>query len=74
MKRDIKQDIKKRARIAAGIVNILTDDIERLKSDANNFDVLCLEESLKDARTTLQMLCDHVTEMEYMLYMYKKHY
>lgn len=74
MKRDIKQDLKKRARVAAGVVTLLSDDVDLLRSYANDFDILCLEESLKDTRATLQMLCDNITEMEYMIYMFKKHY
>lgn len=69
-KKDIKLNMKKRARIAAGIVNLLRDDIEYLRADANDFDVLCLEESIKDAKATIQMLSDHVTEIEYLLYLY----
>lgn len=69
-KRDIKLNMKKRARIAAGMVNLLKDDVEYLRADANDFDILCLEESIKDAKATLQMLSDHITEIEYLLYLY----
>lgn len=69
-KQDIKLNVKKRARIAAGMVNLLRDDIDYLRADADDFDVLCLEESIKDAKATLQMLSDHVTEIEYMLYLF----
>ena len=71
METNIKTDMKKRARIVAGIVNLLSDDATHLKADANDFDIICLEESLKDARATIQMLSDHITEMEYMLYLFK---
>ena len=69
-KKDIKLNMKKRARIAAGMVNLLKDDVEYLRSDANDFDVLCLEESIKDTKATIQMLSDHITEIEYLLYLY----
>ena len=69
-KRDIKLNMKKRARIAAGMVNLLRDDIEYLRSDANDFDVLCLEESIKDTKATLQMITDNITEIEYLLYLF----
>lgn len=71
MARTIKTDMKKRARIAAGIVNLLQDDVDHIKADTNDFDLICLEESLKDARATLQMLTDNITEIEYMLYLIK---
>ena len=69
MKRGAKQKMKKRARIAAGIVNILRDDVDNIKSDAHNFDLICLEESIRDAKTTVQMLNDHIMEIEYLLYL-----
>lgn len=69
MKKDIKLNMKKRARIAAGIVNLLQDDVDHIKADANDFDLICLEESIKDVKTTLQMLTDNITEIEYMLYL-----
>ena len=69
MKQDVKMKMKKRARIAAGIVNLLQDDVAHIKADANDFDLICLEESIRDAKSTIQMLLDHVTEIEYMLYL-----
>ena len=71
MSKTIKIDMKKRASIAAGIVNLLQDDVDHIKADTYDFDLICLEESLKDARTTLQMLTDNITEIEYMLYLIK---
>lgn len=69
-KQDIKLNMKKRARVAAGMVNLLKDDVEYLRADADDFDVLCLEESIKDTKATLQMLSDHITEIEYLLYLF----
>ena len=68
-KQEIKLNMKKRARIASGIVNLLRDDVEHIKADANDFDLICLEESLKDIKDTLRMLTDNITEIEYMLYL-----
>ena len=67
--RDLKIDMRKRARIAAGMLNLLKDDIDHIRADANDFDLICLEESVRDAKMTLQMLVDNVTEIEYMLYL-----
>ena len=66
-----KIEMRKRARMCVGLLNLLKDDVEHLRADAADFDIICLEESLKDARSTLQMLVDNVTEMEYMLYLVK---
>ena len=68
-KQEIKVNMKKRAKIVSGMVNLLRDDVEYLKADANDFDVLCLEESIKDTKATLQMLTDNVKEIEYLLYL-----
>ena len=63
------RNIKKRARAAKGILNLLKDDIDQLRVDANDFDLICLEESIRDTKSTLQMLNDNITEIEYMLYL-----
>ena len=71
MSKNIKYDIRKRARIAMGMTTLLQDDLNHIRADANDFDIICLEESVKDAKSTLQMLIDNVTEIEYMLYLIK---
>lgn len=71
MKKNAKIEMRKRARIAMGMLNLLKDDVNQVRADAADFDLICLEESLKDARSTLQMLVDNITEMEYMLYLVK---
>ena len=68
-KQQIKLNMKKRARIASGIINLLKDDIDHIKADTNDFDLICLEESLRDAKDTMRMLTDSITEIEYMLYL-----
>ena len=69
--RNMKMDMKKRARISMGLLNLLKDDIDQVRVDADDFDLICLEESLKDAKTTLQMITDNITEIEYMMYLFK---
>lgn len=71
MRTNIKYDIRKRARIAMGMTTLLQDDLNHIRADASDLDLICLEESVRDAKSTLQMLVDHVTEIEYMLYLYK---
>lgn len=69
MRRDMKNDMRKRARACSGLTDLLKDDIVQLRSDILDFDLACLTESVKDARATLQMLVDNITEIEYMLYL-----
>lgn len=69
--KNFKANIKKRARMNAGLLNLLRDDMDHLRADADDFDLLCLEESVRDAKSTLQMFVDNVTEIEYMLYLIK---
>lgn len=69
--RNFKTNIKKRARMNAGLLNLLRDDVDHLRADADDFDLICLEESVRDAKSTLQMFVDNVTEIEYMLYLIK---
>lgn len=69
MRRNIKHDMRKRSRVASGLLNLLRDDIDQVKADAYDFDLICLEESIKDTKATLQMLVDNITEIEYMLYL-----
>lgn len=69
--KNFKANIKKRARMNAGLLNLLRDDVDHLRADADDFDLLCLEESVRNAKSTLQMFVDNVTEIEYMLYLIK---
>lgn len=69
--RNMKMDMKKRARVSMGLLNLLKDDIDQVRVDADDFDLICLEESLRDAKSTLQMITDNITEIEYMMYLFK---
>lgn len=66
---NVKIQMKKKARVLYGLLNLLKDDVEQLNSDANHFDLICLEESVRDATDTLRMLGDNVKEIEYLLYL-----
>jgi hypothetical protein len=69
--KNVKTNIKKRARMNAGLLNLLRDDVDNLRADADDFDLICLEESVRDAKSTIQMLTDNIVEIEYMLYLVK---
>ena len=69
MNNNMKNDMRKRARACIGLTDLLRDDVMQLRADIHDFDLICLEESLKDAKSTIQMFVDNITEIEYMLYL-----
>lgn len=69
---DIKQEMKDRARLARGLANALGYDTEYVYTDVQNFDLICLDESLRETKDTLQKLTDNLTELEYLVYLIKK--
>lgn len=69
---DIKRELKDKARSTRGLVNGLVCDTDYIYTDANNFDLLCLGESLREAKETLQRLTDNLKELEYLLYLIKR--
>lgn len=69
---DIKKDLRDRARNIRGLATALTYDVDYLFSDAKNYDLLCLGESLHETKVTLQQLTDSVIELEYQLYLIKR--
>lgn len=68
----IKQEIKERARLTRGLANALGYCADYVYTDVKNFDLMCLDESLRDAKDTLQKLTDNLTELEYLVYLIKK--
>ena len=71
MSENIKNDMQKRARACLGLTDLLKDDVIQIRADLQDFDLMCLEESVKDARSTVQMFMDNLVEIEYMLYLAK---
>lgn len=66
---DIKREMKQRARLARGLVNALGHDVEYVYSDVENFDLICMDESIRETKDTLEKLIDNVKELEYLLYL-----
>lgn len=66
---DIKKEMKDRAWLIRGLVNSLNYDADYIFSDVENCDIICMGESIKDAKSTIQNLIDNVTELEYLLYL-----
>ena len=69
---DIKREMKVRARLTKGLANALHSDAEYIYSDVHNFDVLCMNESLREAKETLRRITANIAELEYLLEMTKK--
>lgn len=69
---EMRRGLKTRARLLRGLANVLQADADYIWSDSNNYEILCLTESLKEAKTTLQQITDCMTELEYMLYLIKR--
>lgn len=69
---DIKREMKTRARLAKGLSNALTSDVEYICSDVDSYDVICMDASIREAKDTLQKLVDNLTELEYLLYLIKR--
>ena len=69
---DIKREMKVRARLTRGLANALQSDADYIYSDVNNFDVLCMSESLKEAKDTLQKITANIAELEYLLELTRK--
>jgi hypothetical protein len=68
----IKKEMRERAWLLRGLVNSLKYDADYIYSDVENYDVVCMGESIKDAKETIQSLVDNVTELEYLLYLLKQ--
>lgn len=67
--RELRMEMRQKARKLRGLLNLLTDDIYHVNADAKDFDLVCLSESLTDTKNTLQMFIDSATELEYILYL-----
>jgi hypothetical protein len=69
---EIRRGIKARARLLRGLTNVLQLDSDYIWSDASNQEILCLGESVREAKATLQQVTDCITELEYMMYLLKR--
>lgn len=68
MKNELRLKMKKQSRIARGLLNILRDDIELIRIDTEDYNLLSLDDSIKEARDTLKHLTDCIDTLEYALY------
>ena len=68
----LKLEMKKKARMIKGMVNLLQNDANYIYSDASDFDLVALNESIPEMKDTIQKLIDYVVELEYDLYLSRK--
>lgn len=69
---EIRRGVRGRARLLRGLTNVLQVDADYIWSDSSDHDLVCLGESISEAKTTLQQITDCLTELEYMLYLMKR--
>lgn len=70
-KNELRREMRTRTRAIQGMVNLLVDDAKYMNADANDFDLIGLGESIREAKETLKSLTDHIVELEYNLYLLK---
>ena len=61
----IRNEIKARARLSRGLLSILKDDIDMLNVDADNLNLISIEESIIETKNTLHDIMDNINELEY---------
>ena len=66
---DIKREMRQRVRLARGLANALGHDVDYIHSDVESFDLMCMDESIRETKRTLEKLVDNITELEYLLYL-----
>lgn len=59
-----RKEIKARARLTRGLLNILSDDINMLNTDADNLNLFCIDESIKETKDTLIHMMDNLYAIE----------
>lgn len=69
MKQEVKLDMRRKARMIKGTVNLLVDDASYICADADDFDLIGLGESIPEAKATVEKLIDHIADLEYAVYL-----
>ena len=68
---ETKREMKVRARLTRGLATALQSDVDYICADVDGFDVICMNESIREAKDTVQRITDSLTELEYLLYLVK---
>lgn len=61
----IRNEIKARAKLSRGLLSILKDDIDMLNVDADNLNLISIEDSIAETKNTLHDIMDNINEIEY---------
>lgn len=69
---DIKKELKERARLVRGLANALGYDAEYVFMDTENFDLVCLSESMRETNETLEKLANNLKEMQYLIHLIQR--
>lgn len=65
---DVRIEIKRRAKLAQGLLNLLIDDVSTLKYDVDNDDMIDLAESIRETKKSIHKFNDNISELEYLAY------
>ena len=69
---DIKKELRDRARLLRGLANALGYDAEYVFIDVENFDLICLKESMQETNETIQKLSANLNEMQYLIHLVQR--
>lgn len=72
MKSELRKEMRTRAQMIRGLINLLKDDADYICADTDDFDLISLGESIREAKETLQTIIDHVMELEYSVFLTKR--
>ena len=61
---EFKMIMRSKARLAAGLVNLLKDDTQQMCIDVDDFDMFSLGEAIREAKRTAQNLLDTINDLE----------
>ena len=70
MNNKLKNDIRAKAKLAYGLLNILKYDIDNLRIDVNDCNVDAVRKTLEDTNRTLENMIDVISEIEYIVFLH----
>lgn len=70
MNNKAKNDIRAKAKLTYGLLNILKYDIDNLRIDVNSCDMESLRRTLQDTARTLENMIDVIGEIEYIVFLH----
>lgn len=70
MNNKLKNDIRAKAKLAYGLLNVLKYDIDNLRIDVNDCNVDALRKTLEDTNRTLENMIDVISEIEYIVFLH----